>query len=60
ALGSPYVDVVLSGARSWDEIKQNAEAAKLGPLSCERLEQVRRFGDRVRATATGKVGFLGA
>jgi aryl-alcohol dehydrogenase-like predicted oxidoreductase len=60
ALGEPRVDVVLSGAASWDELRQNADAVALGPLSPERLEQVRRFGDRVRATATGRLGFLGA
>lgn len=59
-LENPSVDVVLSGAASWDELKQNADAVALGPLPADRVQQIRSFGDRVRATATGKLGFLGA
>ncbi|MCK6549979.1 aldo/keto reductase [Myxococcota bacterium] len=57
ALGHPAVDVVLTGPASWAELADNAAGVALGALSPERLEEVRRFGDAVRATATGKIGF---
>jgi predicted aldo/keto reductase-like oxidoreductase len=60
ALSHPAVDVVLCGAASFDEIREDAEGARLGPLPDERLEEVRAFGDAVRATATGKIGWLGS
>ncbi len=59
ALGHPRVDVVLSGARSYAELEQNVKAVLAGPLDAERLTEVRSFGDRVRATATGQIGFWG-
>jgi aryl-alcohol dehydrogenase-like predicted oxidoreductase len=59
ALGHPSVDVVLCGARTFDELRENVEGVKLGPLPEQRLEQIRRFGDAVRSTARGKIGFLG-
>jgi aryl-alcohol dehydrogenase-like predicted oxidoreductase len=59
ALGHDAVDVVLCGARTYDELSESAAGVALGPLPPERLDEVRRFGDAVRATATGKLGFLG-
>ena len=60
ALGNPAVDVALCGAASYDELAENVRGLSAGPLDPARLVEVRRFGDAVRATATGKVGFLGA
>jgi aryl-alcohol dehydrogenase-like predicted oxidoreductase len=59
-LGHPAVDVVLAGARSYDELVENARAVHDGPLSRDRLEEIRAFGDAVRGTATGTIGFAGA
>jgi predicted aldo/keto reductase-like oxidoreductase len=59
ALGSPHVDVVLCGAKSFEELRQNAEEVLKGPLPEDRLDEVKRFGDAVRATATGRLGFAG-
>lgn len=59
ALGHPSVDLVLCGPRSWDELVADADGVRQGALSAERLEQVKQFGDAVRATATGKIGFRG-
>ncbi|HEY4116439.1 MAG TPA: aldo/keto reductase, partial [Byssovorax sp.] len=60
ALTHPSVDTVLCGASSFDEIAHDAAGVLEGPLAGERLADVKRFGDAVRATATGKIGFLGA
>jgi aryl-alcohol dehydrogenase-like predicted oxidoreductase len=60
ALSHPAVDVVLCGARSFDELRANALGVALGPLDTSRLEEVRRFGDAVRSAATAKLGFAGA
>ncbi len=60
ALGHPSVDVVLTGAATWEELLANAEGVAAGPLEAPRLAEIRAFGDAVRATATGKIGFLGA
>jgi aryl-alcohol dehydrogenase-like predicted oxidoreductase len=59
SLGHPKVDVVLCGARSYGELAANAAGVAQGPLAPERLEEVRRFGDRVRSTARGRIGFRG-
>lgn len=59
ALGHPAVDVVLSGAASFEQLRENVEGVRLGPLPAERLAEVQRFGDAVRATATGRLGFGG-
>lgn len=55
ALGHPKVDVVLCGARSFEELREDAAAVAQGPLPSPRLEQVRKFGDRVRAGASSVV-----
>jgi aryl-alcohol dehydrogenase-like predicted oxidoreductase len=60
ALTHPVVDVVLSGARTFEELRANIEGVLEGALAPDRLEAVRRFGDAVRATARGRVGFSGA
>ena len=60
ALGHPAVDVVLAGARSYEELAANAQGVVAGPLDDARLDEVKRFGDAVRSTATGTLGFLGA
>jgi aryl-alcohol dehydrogenase-like predicted oxidoreductase len=59
SLSHPAVDVVLCGPRSFQELAMDAEGARAGTLSGERLEEVKRFGDAVLATATGKIGFGG-
>jgi aryl-alcohol dehydrogenase-like predicted oxidoreductase len=58
ALGHPAVDVALCGARTFAELHDDAAGVLAGPLDGERLDQVRAFGDAVRASATGRVGFL--
>jgi aryl-alcohol dehydrogenase-like predicted oxidoreductase len=60
ALSHPRVDVVLCGASDFAELAADAEAVGRGPLDAARLDEVRTFGDRVRATATGRLGFLGS
>ena len=60
ALSHPAVDVVLCGASSFEELAHDAAGVHQGPLDDERLEQVRAFGDAVRASATNKIGWLGA
>jgi aryl-alcohol dehydrogenase-like predicted oxidoreductase len=60
ALGDPTVDVVLCGARSFEEVRQSAEGVLAGPLPPERLSEVKSFGDAVRSAATGRMGFAGA
>jgi aryl-alcohol dehydrogenase-like predicted oxidoreductase len=59
-LGHPVVDVALCGARSLAELRENVDGVLAGPLPEGRLEEVRRFGDQVRSTAQGKIGFAGA
>lgn len=59
ALGHPAVDVVLTGAKNWAELRANAAGVLAGPLAPERLEEVERFGDAVRATVRGRIGFGG-
>jgi predicted aldo/keto reductase-like oxidoreductase len=57
ALSHPVVDVALCGAQSYDELREDVAGVLSGPLSPERLEEVRRFGDAVRGTARGRIGF---
>jgi predicted aldo/keto reductase-like oxidoreductase len=54
------VDVGLTGPASYAELEENVRGVLLGPLEATRLEEVRRFGDAVRGTPTGRVGFAGA
>ncbi|HTJ81354.1 MAG TPA: aldo/keto reductase [Polyangiaceae bacterium] len=60
ALGHPKVDTVLAGARTWDEIAESAREIEKGRIEPARLEEIERFGDAVRSTATGRLGFVGA
>jgi aryl-alcohol dehydrogenase-like predicted oxidoreductase len=57
ALSNPSVDVVLCGPKTADELAQDCAGVELGPLPPARLEAVRGFGDAVRASVTGKIGF---
>jgi aryl-alcohol dehydrogenase-like predicted oxidoreductase len=60
ALMHPSVDVVLCGARSWEELAADAAGVSAGPIEAARLTEIRRFGDAVRASVTGKIGWVGA
>jgi aryl-alcohol dehydrogenase-like predicted oxidoreductase len=60
ALSHPSVDVVLCGAGSYEELRANALGVRLGALEPARLDEVKRFGDAVRGTVAGTVGFAGA
>jgi len=53
ALTNPTVDVVLCAARSAQELTDDVTAVHDGPLDAPRLDEVRRFGDAVHATARG-------
>jgi aryl-alcohol dehydrogenase-like predicted oxidoreductase len=54
ALGHPSVDVVLCGAANYQELEANAREVAQGPLSPERLEEVKKFGDAVRRVEGSK------
>jgi len=57
ALSNPSVDVVLCGPKTAEELAQDCAGAAEGPLPPARLEAVRRFGDAVRSSVTGQIGF---
>lgn len=59
-LEHPRVDTVLCGAKTYEEIEAAVKGVELGSLGPDRLDEVRRFGDAVRSTATGRLGFLGS
>lgn len=59
ALSHPRVNVVLTGARNRAELEANVKGVLEGPLPESRMEEIRRFGDAVRSTATGKIGYAG-
>lgn len=59
ALMHPAVDVVLCGAQNYEELEENAAGVRAGSLPPERLAEIKRFGDAVRGTARGKLGFTG-
>lgn len=59
ALGHEAVDVVLCGARTYEEIADDAAGVAAGPLHPSRLDVVRQFGDKVRATSPGEIVFSG-
>jgi aryl-alcohol dehydrogenase-like predicted oxidoreductase len=59
SVGNDSVDLALCGAANFDELKADVEGVLSGPLPEERLAAIERFGDAVRATATGRVGFMG-
>jgi aryl-alcohol dehydrogenase-like predicted oxidoreductase len=59
SLGHPRVAVALCGASSFEELAADVAGVLLGPLEPARLEEVRRFGDAVRSTVRGRIGFSG-
>lgn len=58
-LSHPRVHVALCGAASYEELAADVAAVSAGALEPARMKQVKHFGDLVRASATGKLGFLG-
>lgn len=50
-LSHPAVDVVLSGAQTFDQLSENVRGVLAGPLTPPRLDELRRFGDAVRASS---------
>lgn len=50
---SPYVDVVLSGPRTAEEVQTNLRDFSRGPLGTHEDEWIRHFGGRVRAHEGG-------
>lgn len=60
ALMHPKVDVVLTGPRDYQELADNAKGVLAGPLEAARVDEIKKFGDAVRSTVTGRVGFAGA
>jgi aryl-alcohol dehydrogenase-like predicted oxidoreductase len=46
-LTSPHIDVVLSGPRSVEELRENLAALEKGPLSAEEMRFMRDFGRAV-------------
>jgi aryl-alcohol dehydrogenase-like predicted oxidoreductase len=59
-LSHPRVDTALCGARTFEELADDVAAVQAGPLSPARMEEIKSFGDAVRASATGRLGFLGS
>ncbi|HVY49143.1 MAG TPA: aldo/keto reductase [Minicystis sp.] len=55
ALTNPSVDVVLCGAASFEELAEDAAGVAAGPLPAARLDEVKRFGDAVRAAASSRL-----
>ena len=52
-LGHPAVDLALCAARSPDELRQDVEGVRQGPLDPARDAEVRGFGDAVHASSRG-------
>jgi predicted aldo/keto reductase-like oxidoreductase len=53
-LSSPYVDVTLSGPKTWPQLEESLDALEKGPLSADEARWMRAFGHAVhegRATA---------
>jgi aryl-alcohol dehydrogenase-like predicted oxidoreductase len=57
ALSHASVDTVLVGASSYDELEADAKSVLEGPLSDERLAEIRRFGDAVRGKGVNELAF---
>ena len=53
ALMNPSVDVTLFAPTTMEQMRQDVMEVKEGPLSPERYEEVKRFGDAVHAAAKG-------
>lgn len=58
ALSHPCVDVALCAARTPEELRDDVAGALQGPLDETRLQEVRRFGDAVHATARGGMRWM--
>ena len=58
SLSHPSVDTVLCAARSPGEVHDDAAGVAEGPLSDERLAEIRRFGDAVHAAARGGLKWM--
>jgi len=52
-LGHPAVDTVWCAAGDEDELRHDVAGVLQGPLHPQRMEEVRRFGDAVHASARG-------
>lgn len=59
ALSHPAVDVVLSGAGTYEQLSEDAGGALAGPLDPSRMEAVRRFGDAVHTHPRVPFSFRG-
>jgi aryl-alcohol dehydrogenase-like predicted oxidoreductase len=57
ALMHPRVDLTLCGARSFEELAANVAAVAAGPLEDARLEEIKAFGDDVRAAVSSRLAF---
>jgi aryl-alcohol dehydrogenase-like predicted oxidoreductase len=57
-LGHPVVDMAWCAARTPEELREDVEGALAGPLDPARLDEVRRFGDAVHATARGGLRWM--
>jgi aryl-alcohol dehydrogenase-like predicted oxidoreductase len=55
-LSSPHVDLVLTGPRSIEELRQNLAAIEEGPLDAGEMDFMRTFGRAVRGRAPRRVG----
>jgi aryl-alcohol dehydrogenase-like predicted oxidoreductase len=53
-LGHPAVDIALFAPRSADELREDVVEVLEGPLDRERLTEVRRFGDAVHESVSGR------
>lgn len=58
-LGHPKVDVVLCGARNYEELREDVEGVLAGPLAPDRLDEIRLFGDAVRSSTSSRFSFFG-
>jgi aryl-alcohol dehydrogenase-like predicted oxidoreductase len=57
-LGHPVVDMAWCAARTPGELREDVEGALAGPLDPARLQEVRRFGDAVHASAQGGLRWM--
>ncbi len=58
ALGHPVVDFAWCGARSREELAADVAGVLEGPLTPDRVEAARRFGDAVHASARGGLKWM--
>jgi aryl-alcohol dehydrogenase-like predicted oxidoreductase len=55
-LSSPHVDLVLTGPRSVEELRQNLTEIEKGPLDAGEMDFMRTFGRAVRGGAARRAG----